>query len=749
MNEHVIAGIVEVRPMAPLGWAALGAGAALAGAAWATWRRRGTASRGRLIAVAALRVAVILGALMILLRPAILRNGRREVQGEIAFLVDASRSHRLPDAAGVDGRPLTRAEAVREAFLASGREFLALGEKRSLRAWAFGGRLRTIGTFAPPAEDERTDLEGALARLLAMTENAAGTENRRAKAMGPITGDGPRLTDVVLVTDGRATHYGPTSAEALAAELAARGVRVHAVGVGSAAPDGRLRDWALRDLRTVPRAFAGSRVPVRVVASALGCAGQGAEAVLTVDGREVARQRLAPEAHREQRELVFEPVLETPGLHEVAVEIAPVEAELTDANNRAEARVRVEPGGVRVLYLEGTIRPEGKYIARALGGAAELELERRILVGPRAAEAAPTPAELDAFDVVVLGDLPARALPPKVVEHLASRVRAGRTGLLAAGGLSALGAGGWERTPLALLLPVRLAAEDAPLEAPVRMSATVEGRRHFVLCGVADAPGPAADWSTLPPLAGANRLGPPMAGATCLARDESGAPLLAVRELGTGRTAVLAADTTWQWVLAPGEAEGPAMHARLWRHLALWLAGRDRPPEGELWVMTDRLRYALRGDVPPAVEVTVAACETPAAVTWTGPDGQAAPLAREPGTGRAVLRPRLPGTYTLTARATVCGEARTAEAAFVVTEHDFETAEVTADHASLARVAAAGGGTFRTLPALGGLLAELAADAAPITEPVVRRAHLAEGRLFLALLVAAMAGEWAMVRRGK
>ena len=695
-----------------------------------------------------LRLLVVAGLGFLMLRPSVRWQGRRPVRATVAVLIDATRSMGLRDADGPGGEAVTRIEAVRHAFLSSVTPYRRLAERAVIDPFAFGTHTRPIGHFAPKSEDKRTDLADALRFV------AARKKRRR-----------PVLTAaVILDSDGRANRSQGLAAAA-ARGLAERGAAVHAVAVGSPVPTDRVRDVAVRDLRTPKRVFVGNRIEVRAVLATFGMKGRTVETVLTLNEKQVARRRLTPDANRTAEELVFTPAADEAGLAHLALAVAPIDGELVTTNNRATAAVRVEEGGIRILYLDGRLRPEAKYIARTLGEAREMDLERRVLVGAEAGAAAPSPADLDGFDVVVLGDLPASSLPPATIARMVQRAREGRLSVLTLGGLASYGAGGWAATPLAGILPVAIRPGDGHIKGPVRFKPTAAGAKHVVFN--VDAPaGRPVDFELLPPLSGASAVASVRPTARLLAASEKGQPLLAVRELGRSRMASLTVDTTWQWVLAPAKTGGARAHRRFWRGLLLWLAGRDGRPEADLWIMTDRTRYMIADpDRPPTVEVTVGATgeETPR-VCLTGPATVGVTMSRSddspPGPGPARWR----GTATLsvageyTAVAETAGdkakpaeakpaEAKRAEAKLVAEEQDFETADVPADYANLKRIATAGGGTFRTVDRLGHLLAELAAGLEPRYEICERQFPLGTGRIFLILVIGLLACEWFLRRR--
>ncbi len=736
---------LAVRPVLALPVSIVLAAAFAALLAWTLWRRLPARRRRILLA---LRIAAAAAILMLLFRPEIVWQGRRSVRGQVAFLLDTSRSMTIRDETPAPAVPsaaqspisnlkseisIPRADAVRRAFLANADACAELAGRLVVRSYAFGSHLRPIGSFAPDPADGRTDPGEALAELADRASDS--------------------LLAVVLVGDGAANRESRASPTDAAARLRAAGACVHTLAVGSPEPSDRAPDLAVRDLRAPDRVFAGNRPEVRARVAGLGLAGRPCNLVLKVNDKVVESRALTFDSPSAVCEVVFAPTLDKPGLIRLALEAEPVPGELLADNNVAETVLRVEEGGLHVLYLDGSLRPEGKYLARALAEAREMDLDRRILVGrsPSPGDAVP---DLDTFDVVILGDLAADALPAAAVERLAARVRDGKTGLVALGGLSAFGAGGWERTPLADLLPFAIRAGDGQVRGPLRFVPTPEGRRHFVLnLDDAEAQG-LKSLGLLPPLSGASAVGKLQPNATPLAAAPDGTPLLAVRDNGTFRSAALTADSTWLWVLSAADPDGPERHAGLWRNLVLWAARRDEKPAGDLAILTDRTRYLLADPSRPAdVEVRVYAPGADGAprVRLTAPDGQTRDLAltlvRE-GEWQADLQVAAPGAWRLRAETTdSAADLLAADTEFIVEVQDFELADLLADHQALRALAEAGDGTFRTLDHLGELLRELAAGGTHVDEPAERRLPLAAGRIYLALVLALLTTDWLLRRQ--
>jgi uncharacterized membrane protein len=749
VGEHLVLELL-VPPL----WAA-GAVLALAAIVIAVALLRPAAiARGRRATLLALRLAVVAAAGVLLLGPVIKWQGEERVAGEVALVVDASRSMAIRDVPPA----VSRTEAVRDAFTRANKAYADLAAKCPIKPYAFGTHTRATDELSPKPVDPRTDIGEALAFMAergAVPFSPVGEKGtvplsaREESKKGTVPFFGDRLAAVVLISDGRANRV-RTSPEAAARRLAARGVKVHAVVVGSEQPTDRVRDVAVRDLRLPARVFVGNRAEIRAVVATLGMAGKTFEAVLTLGGKEAGRRRFAPDTNQTVEEITFTSPAEKPGLVRVALSVEPLPGELTTTNNRAESAMRVDDGDVRVLYLDGRIHPEGKFVARAIGEAKGIDLDRRILLGGEAMQAAPSPEEIEKFNVIVIGDLPASAIPAASVASVAERVRAGRLSVLALGGLSAYGAGGWAATPLAEILPFAIREGDGQAPGPIRFRPSAPTSEHFIFSG--DSPQSPLVFDALPPLAGASAVGALLPTARLLAASPEGLPLLAVREFDRGRVAALTVDTTWQWILAPSETHGAEVHRRFWRQLVFWLAGRDGRPQADLWVMTDRPRYVLSDpDRPPLAEVTAYARGSAAApiLEMKGPDGAAlaVQLSADGGDWRAIVPLAAAGEYVVSAEANVAAATRRVETRFVVEEQDFEMANILADAEGLGRLARAGGGALRRIDRLGDLLTELADSLTPQAAPVERRLPLGAGRVFLALVLALLAAEWVLRRR--
>ncbi|MGH9190114.1 MAG: VWA domain-containing protein [Acidimicrobiales bacterium] len=167
--------------------------------------------------------------------------------------------------------------------------------------------------------------------------------------------------------------------------------------------------------------------------------------VLSLDGREVAsRQIELPAGGSEQR---FEVPPLDPGTHRLSATLD-ARPDRYLQNNVAEAVVRVldRPS---VLVLEGG--PGGGANVGAALEAAGMRVQRR-----PAAQAPSETALVAAYDGVVIADAAADSFPPGALGAITASVRDLGRGLVAIGGPSSYGPGGWGGTALEEALPVRM-----------------------------------------------------------------------------------------------------------------------------------------------------------------------------------------------------------------------------------------------------------------------------------------------------
>ena len=300
----------------------------------------------------------------------------------------------------------------------------------------------------------------------------AGTNIQQAmeQAAAAVSGNGGLL---LLYTDARETQGHAARA---AESLAARGLRVYA-----ALPQLLPRDVRVAAISAPAQAPLGASVPIRVrLASTV-----PAKAAVRLERRPPGPAAPAAEVSVDPRagaEVLFGDAPQIPGLYAYRVEISS-SADDWPENDRASCLVRIGEG-FDAAYVYGGDAPGGalaRLRAKAPAGV-------RIRSVPAAGFTRPEPGEA----AVILDNVPAWALGPETPADLARRVADGGLGLLALGGDSSFGAGGYGESPLEDLLPVSSRAGVRPpldivlvIDASGSMNEAAEGLTKLALAKLA------------------------------------------------------------------------------------------------------------------------------------------------------------------------------------------------------------------------------------------------------------------------
>ena len=566
------------------------------------------------------------------------------------------------------------------------------------------------------------------------------------------------MIGVIVISDGRDNASVLARPEDAAADLAALGIPLHTVGVGSDQPVGEVRGLQGRRLDAPLQVAVDNRLPVAGEFLATGLAGQPVEISLLIDGTGVETKTLEPTRPRESLRVEFTRTMSESGLHRVTLQAksapTPDPAELSQF-------VRVSQDSVPVLYVDRP-RYERAAIVRALAATNELRVTRldAEAIGRKSGrnDEAGLKVDWSRYRVILIGDVEPKVLTPAAQTAIHDAILAGKCGLALVGGVRTL-SGAMANGPLAEVIPIDGAA-GGELPGPVRFELTEAGRIHPICRLTPDAAANADSWSRLPPFAGCTRLARPAPSAEVLLRTTDDVPLMVVRQSGKGRVAALAFDSTWQWPFTGDQ--GREMHQRFWRQLVLWLA--DRRPN--VWANTDRPRYDLARLRPGGESVLLRAGvvdpntgQEPAGVrvsaTLRAPGGTARPvqLIRAKDGFEAKVMPDRVGEFHVEVAAFSGDQLLDkTQTAFVVASIDQELAEPLADLDTLKRMAArteAAGGQYVALAELPGLLDRIQASTGTVEFKRTERLRLVGEYpwIWFSALLSLLVAEWAIRRR--
>jgi len=651
--------------------------------------------------LAALRTFAIVLFLLALLRPAIAYTRSTEQKKDLLVLVDTSRSMTGVDAS--PGKP--RLAELRERMKLSGLEE-RLARSFDLDWFAFDVKSRGID---PAALEQKisgvdgTDLEQSLITAL---------DQYRARRMTDSGDEAAATPDVLLMSDGN--HLGGGDVVARARQL---GVRVSTLApadpAAHPAADDRIE---LTSLQAPPRVLAGSVCRFVAAATRTGSEPATAELILAEDGKTISRRTLTFAAgQREMNAELFHRPSEL-GTRRYRLSLVAASKDKTAPLGKPlELPIQVLGRGVNVLAIEDSIRWEFKFFKRILEDDPNFALTSFLSRGQgvymqsveadnslRLGGLPQSRAELEYFDIIVLGDIRPKNWPPNLASAIHHAVVEQGKSLIQIAGSHLDQVAAIEE--LSTLLPVELAQRAGqPIEGPIAVQLVV-GRSAFSPFFALDS----AAARDLPPL---DQIYPivrkrPAATPLLEAADRAAAYgnllVMAEHTVGSGRVLFVASDTLWKWqTLGKVDDAGNTPYRRFWQQTLRAMApARPGSNQHQLVITADRSRYRV-GD---AVHLTATLAGQARGSSQNIdcrvrlPKGREFPLAfapqsRDTSTYESDFEITAPGEHTI--KATVSGGGKSAgETLLVITAapQPSELEHARTNHRLLSALAAATGG---------------------------------------------------------
>ena len=676
------------------------------------------AARGRLLLVL-LRLGAFLALVACMLRPTVVSSSKARQQGTVLVLADASESMTVAD--GPNGR--TRWQELGDTLAAArpAAQALVADGDFDIDVWRFNRQTRPV----PATDDDPLPL-GDWQDEASAEETAIGAaidDSVRAAA-------GRNLAGIIVLSDGAQHAYPPRDLppQTVARKLGDAGVPLWSITFGQQRGIGQGRDAAVSNLAVAETVYLNNALEVAGRVRLDGLADRDVVVRLLAENDAGGMEEVARTTVRGRPQSIEEPVrlAWTPkklGERKVSLVVEPQEGEVVVTNNELSTFVEVVDGGLRVLYLEGALRVEQRFLRRVLAASPDMQVDFQWVDSSRRDR---WPVDLGRvvagdYNVFLIGDLDAAALRPQDLQVILDKVNAG-AGIGLLGGFHAFEAGGWGSSALAPLLPFepdRLARQafDQPVRESLHRAGPLEmlpdrqfGGVSILRLGKSDQETRAA-WQGMPPLEGANDLGRLVPTAKPLAVTGAGHPLLVGREFGAGRVLAFAADSTWRWVMQ-GAGE---QHRRFWRQLVLWLARQDDKEKDSLWVRLAQRRVSpgtvLAFDAGVTKPDGTATADVAIEAVAVSPTGKPRPV-RVPKRGESFAGTLAdfdePGDWKLVVTATRPGAAgleRTAR--FTVFRQDLELANPRANQLLMRQLAEATAGGVRSPEELSDIFAEI------------------------------------------
>ena len=550
--------------------------------------------------LALIRLGVIGMALLAMLRPGCIEKIEKSQSAVLLFLVDSTRSMQLPHIADDSTRWATTLEMVRS----NESRFNKLAENKiDVRVFTFDNQIQAVeiedGVIKLPqqAEGSETDIGTAI------FETAMNVRDER-------------LLSVHVVSDGVQNVLDPPVELTQAAEaLADMEVPLIAIPLGSAADSGQLADVAITSFAEQMVVNKKNDLNARATVVSRGFANRDITLDLIVTDSSGTETVVATEIYRPANnyeesfvDLKYRP--NEPGEFRIKVRSRPFPEERARRNNELDGFLTVRDEGMRVLFLNGSLGNEQKFLRESLSVLDFVKMDFQPIYTYKETRENDWPiksfesdfADPRKYDVFILCNVDSRALHDSShtasLKALADAVRAGK-GLLMIGGTQSFGGGLWHKTPLADVLPIKMKPterqdfdKDVRKDLHINSSFKVTPTRDSFLTKISDT-GNRKAWADLPPLLGANRISVKDTAEVFLQSDDDAKrPILVTANVG-GRVVAFAGDSSWRWKRYKFDKQ----YDQFWRQVILWLAFWDSKNDESVSIDLPKRRFSPKAIV--------------------------------------------------------------------------------------------------------------------------------------------------------
>ena len=526
---------------------------------------------------------------------------------------------------------------------------------------------------------------------------------------------GRGIAALVLLTDGVSTRgVEPVAVVRRAAEASGGSARgpIFAVPMGGLEPP---PDVAVAEILAPPEVTLDDTVAITATIRAVGLAGRAA----TVELRDAAGSVLESkplDLADGRRQVTFAWRATAAGRAALTVAVPPQEGEATADNNARDLAIAVTTRTFKTLVVDDAARWDTRFLDHAIRRDKGFEATVVLASAAKPDEELPADAEgWAAYDLVLLGDVPATLLDAERQQALAEAVEKRGVGVVFQPGGEHLPRE-YAGAPLAALFPIEFEAVagegsgtvEAPDFEPLAMAVTARGAMHPAFAISGDAAGNREAWREMPPFFRAAAVSRPKPSATVLAevadpRGRGALPLVAEAPFGRGRVAWIGTEETFRWRRNVGDP----VFWRFWGQALRSIARRDDRPWDTSWLAVEPGRcepgssVLIELNLVDGAKRPVEAAIQPVGVAV---DGTTIPLeltaAERPGLYRGAYTPERAGRHIVAATSA----AGPLSADLVVTTSSRELARTAVDRGALRGLADLTGGVvlepeaFSTLP---------------------------------------------------
>ncbi|MBN1902272.1 hypothetical protein JW926_13185 [Candidatus Sumerlaeota bacterium] len=511
--------------------------------------------------------------LLYLFNPTIVYLKTRTKRGRAAILFDTSQSMDRRDSAG----KISRLDSVKK--MIGEQSFLKnLDREAAPVCFAFNRDIEEIDPrkdfFSLKADGEATDIAGAFRHIRELKSDEGWNA-------------------AILFSDGR-----NTASQSPLDEIQSLDCPVYCVGVGEKTPNGGIPpDRAIIRIQTNPVALLHQKNRIRAQLKHTGFKDKPVTVSLLENGKTILEKTVSPPIEGET-DLALDYTPEKKGLSLLRIVLAPDQGDAVSENDSAEFTLPVTEDKIKVLYTEGTLRWEYKFLKRSL--ASDPNMAPAFLIrtsadkeftqqgeGEKISSGFPQSLEeLQSFQCVILGDMPRAFMTDERMESLEKFVGEHGGGLIITGGYHIPCSGEYRNTPLEKLLPVRMVDMKNPI-IPLEYAVIPEQK-----AGEGGFQGEEKDWENVR-LSRWYPSGELKPGAQVLLkrRTKTGEEgILAARHTyGKGRVVFLSSDEFWKPAFSHGDKDSPAITERFYLEGIRFAASQPLSGDKEAPLFTPRL----------------------------------------------------------------------------------------------------------------------------------------------------------------
>jgi len=541
-----------------------------------------------------LRGGVFLGIVALLLNPI----DRRETllppePPAVALLVDCSQSMAL----GIDQSRLDRTKATIDSVSRSVQSARPL----QLPLFRFGNHLAKV-----PGLKE-----------LSATEDGSLLGNALERIPSRLAGIQPQA--VVVFSDGAVSPI--EQLDKIAAAYRKLNIPVYAM---LPQQEELLGDIAITELVIPSRVASGDKATVRAVIESRGYDGERVVVSIRPANRPgaAALATLPITLHDGPTscELI---VTADSSMSELEIQIPILEGEAVGSNNRVQFGLAERDRKLKVLYMEGTMGQEYRWIRDALQEDSDIQCVSMVVNNQYAERPRlqrvddsyrgfpTTRSELFEYDVVICSDILHSAFTPEQITWTADLVGQRGGGFVMIGGHTSFGSGGWDRTEWEQLIPFDMTGRRDFLNQTFQVEVPPAVESHPIWKLLDDPQQNRAALDAMPPFGGTNLISRVKPAATLLGQTKTPLssvgimPIFACQTYGRGRTFAMATDSTAAWgtYFETRWGEGDNRYFRkFWRNVIRWLAENSHASKRRLLLRCDKVIYSKNDPIKIVVE---------------------------------------------------------------------------------------------------------------------------------------------------